>query len=76
MDFFDNIGMTFNSMRKISGVCLCYQIVCLFRFDMIFVEVRLMKTAYQLSSLSKQMHSQSPDKNAVVKTRLEFHRPL
>ena len=35
-----------------------------------------MKTAYQLSRLSKQMHSQSLYKNAVVKTRLELHRPL
>ena len=35
-----------------------------------------MKTAYQLSRLSKQMYSQSPYKNAVVKTRPELHRPL
>ena len=27
--FFDNIGMTFTGMLKISGVCLCYQIMCL-----------------------------------------------
>ena len=77
MDFFDNIGMTFTTMLKISEVCLCYQIVCLIqiRHDFLRSPSNEDSDTNFLDFLS-MMHSQSSYKNAVVKTRLERHRPI